>query len=72
MQASTRTSSRAKAGGRAGTKTGPPRLAATKTGAARPATPRQAARTPGTIDGLLEAAAFAALGDRTRVALLAC
>lgn len=72
MQASTWTSSRAKAGGRAGTKRGSRRQAATGAHRTRPATPRQAARTPGAIDGLLEAAAFAALGDATRVALLAC
>lgn len=38
----------------------------------RPATPRQAARARGPIDALLAAGVFRALGDPTRVALLAC
>lgn len=72
MQSLKRAYSRAEAGGLAGGEAGPRRRSASGSAAARPATPRQAARTRGAIDGLLEAAAFAALGDRTRVALLAC
>ncbi|MGD9689120.1 MAG: ArsR/SmtB family transcription factor [Phycisphaerales bacterium] len=42
------------------------------TGGRRTLSPEQAARRPGPIDGLLDAGLFKALGDPTRVALLAC
>jgi ArsR family transcriptional regulator len=38
----------------------------------RPATPKQAARCCAPIDGLLDAELFKALGDPTRLSLLAC